>query len=1175
MTKRTGDTGDSGARRKVSATDPSRLSGAHLSAESGDSRHKRKYKEFRLTSFAIDHPTSVMVMTVILILMGLMSYDRVPKEMAPEIVVPFILVNTVYPGVAPGDIETLITQPLEDELNTIGDIKTITSVSAESYSMISIEFDAGMDMNEALQRVREKVDIAKPELPPAAEEPEIIEINFSDFPIMQVNIAGDYSLVRLREVAEELQDRLEQIPSVLEARLTGGLEREVQVDVDLAKLKFYGVAFDDVIDAVRFENVTVPGGSIDVGGVKFLVRVPGEFEETAPLADIVVETRSGRPIYIRDIATVDFGFKERESLARLDGNSVISLAIIKRAGDNIIETADAVSVVIADMEADFPPGTIVKITSDVSEDIAGMVSSLENNIISGLLLVMAVLIFVLGVRTAPFVGLAIPLSMLLSFSIISLVGFSMNMVVLFSLILALGMLVDNAIVVIENIYRFRERRFDRVRAAKYATAEVAVPIIASTATTLAAFFPMTFWPGITGEFMKYLPLTLIITLSSSLFVALVILPTLAARMLDTEDAPVGITPGLRRILIGAAVLLGVVLLIVNPLTAVLLLITGVGAYAFHHYVGHPAGHWLMTKGVPRTVENYEKVLRWALDHRWRMIWSAAGSLVFVVIVFWFLNAGMEFFPEDIPPTTVYIQVEAPLGTSVEETDRIVRQIEQQISGVEGQEDIESVVSTVGSKVSGGFEGGGQGTHLATVAVNFVDYEDRQGDVFALEDRIRETAGRNLAGANIALEEPAMGPPTGLPVAIEITGDDARALKRLGDELVSILENSPIFAKLDGLESDMAEGRPELVIEVDREKAALYGLTTQDIGWTVRNAINGTEASKYRDGKDEYDITVRLAKEYREDLSSLGDLTINSDGDQIPISSVATWRVDKGYGDVNRKDLDRMVTISSDVRAGYNANAVLGEIQAELAGFEARLPTGYRLNYAGQQQEQQESQAFLTGAFLMALFLIGFILVSQFDSITKPFIILTSVLLSTIGVLIGLMVFRMPFGIIMTGVGVISLAGVVVNNAIVLIDYIDILRTRDKLDRREAIVQGGKTRFRPVMLTAVTTILGLMPLAIGLNIDFNGLYTRLAPDFYWGGEQAAWWGPMAIAVIAGLAFATLLTLILVPVMYSLLDDFDNWMRRVLTRPEEADKIPGVPSTGTTMPGRRESGKPIAV
>jgi hypothetical protein len=430
MTDRKGDTGefrtpgagDSGVHRKASATDPSRLSGAHLkSGQATDSRHKRKFKEFRLTSFAIDHPTSVMVMTLILVLMGLMSYIRVPKEMAPEIVIPFILVNTIYPGVAPGDIETLITEPLEDELNTIGDIKTITSISAESYSMITIEFVAGMDMNEALQRVREKVDIAKPELPPAAEEPEIIEINFSDFPIMQVNIAGDYNEVRLREVAEDLQDRLEQIPSVLEARLAGGLEREVHVDVDLAKLKFYDVTFDDVIDAVRFENVTVPGGSIDVGDVKFLVRVPGEFEETAPIADIVVVTRSGRPIYLRDVATVDFGFKERESLARLDGNPVISLAIIKRAGENIIAAADAVREVIGDRERDFPPGTVVKITSDVSQDIQDMVSSLENNIISGLILVMAVLIFVLGVRTAPFVGLAIPLSMLLSFSIIRFV----------------------------------------------------------------------------------------------------------------------------------------------------------------------------------------------------------------------------------------------------------------------------------------------------------------------------------------------------------------------------------------------------------------------------------------------------------------------------------------------------------------------------------------------------------------------------------------------------------------------------------------------------------------------------------------------------------------------------------------------------------------------------------
>ncbi len=1169
-------TGESGVHRVPrSATDPARVSGTFQPPGSApDPRHKRKFKEFRLTSFAIDHPTSVMVMTLIVIIMGLTSYLRVPKESMPEIVIPNIFVTTIYPGVAPGDIETLITEPLEDELNTIADIKTITSVSAEGYSSINIEFEAGMDMNEALQRVREKVDIAKPELPPAAEEPEVIEINLSQFPIMQVNIAGDYSQVRLREVAEDLQDRLEQIPSVLEVRLAGGLEREVQVDVDLAKLKFYDITFDDVIDAVRFENVTVPGGTIDVGDVKYLVRVPGEFEETDPIADIVIITRGGRPIYVRDVATVDFGFKERDSFARLDGNPVISLAVVKRSGENIIETADAVRAVIDEESRNFPPGTVVKTTSDQSEEIRGRVSSLENNIISGLILVLVVLLFVLGVRTAPFVGLAIPLSMLLSFSIIRLVGFSMNMVVLFSLILALGMLVDNAIVVVENIYRFREKRFDRVRAAKYATGEVAVPIIASTATTLAAFFPMTFWPGIMGEFMKYLPFTLIITLSSSLFVALVILPTMAARMLDTEDAPVGMSPGLRRVLIVGGALVMLVMLTVNWLTSLLLILTGVVVYAFHHHVGHPTGHWVMTRALPRVIERYEVVLRWALARRLRMVAGAGAALLFAIVVFGFLNAGVEFFPENVPPTAAYVQIEAPLGTRVEETDRIVRQIEEQLRGVPGQGDVESVVATVGTRVSAGFSGG-SGTHLGTVVVQFVDFEDREIDAFESIDNIRGTAGVDLAGADVALEEPEMGPPTGPPINIEITGQDPLLLKRLGDEVVSLLENSALFAKLDGLESDMAEGRPELVIDVDREKAALYGLTTQDIGFTIRSAINGTEASKYRDGKDEYDITVRLAEAYRGDLSSLGDLTIWSDmGVQVPLSSVATWRVDKGYGDVNRKDLDRMVTVSSDVRAGYNANAVRGEVQQELTEFAASLPTGYQMRFTGQQQEQEESEEFLTGAFVLAILLIGFILVTQFDSVTKPLIILSSVILSTIGVLIGLMIFRMPFGIIMTGVGVISLAGVVVNNAIVLIDYIDILRQRDKLERHEAIVQGGKTRFRPVILTAVTTILGLVPLAIGLNIDFKGFYTRIAPDFYWGGEQAAWWGPMAIAVIAGLAFATFLTLVLVPVMYSLLDDFDLFLKRTLTR-QEPEQVPGARPRSPALREPEPSDKPVAV
>ena len=1117
----------SGSRRAVS---PERGHGA--------------FRELRLTSFAIEHTTSVIVFMLSIVVIGLVAYITIPREASPSITIPNIMVNTIYAGVAPRDVETLVTRPIEEKLNTIADVKTITSISDEGYSSINVEFEPDIDMNEALQKVREKVDLAKPDLPIAAEEPQIIEINFSEFPIMQVNVAGTYDLVRLRTVAEDLKEDLEQIPSVLEVTMAGGLEREVQVDVDLPKLKFYGLSFDDVIDAIGNENVTVPGGSIDVGDRKYLVRVPGEFETPAPIADIVVATRGGRPIYVRDVAAVEFGFKERDSFARMNGSSVVSLGIKKRLGRNIIETAGAVREVIAAREPRFPPGTAITITADQSDDIAEMVSSLENNIISGLILVVGVLLFFLGARTAWFVGLAIPMSMLLSFAVIKLLGYTMNMVVLFSLILALGMLVDNAIVVVENIYRFREHGHDRVRAAKFATGEVAWPIIGSTATTVAAFMPMAFWPGIVGEFMVYLPLTLIITLSSSLLVALVIVPTLCSRLLDPEGVERPPQPRASKLALAGAALVALVIgLATNWLATLLLALTTVLLYAGHHYVLRPVGRWFMERAIPAVLEWYERLLWWALEHRLRMMGGAAAALVLAVMVFGAFNAGVEFFPEDIPPASAYVQVEAPLGTRVEETDRIMSAIEHRLDSMPDRVDFTSVVATVGAQTTANFSGSSSGTHLGTGTVNFADFRDRQGDAFATIEHLRSVLPTLVAGAEITVEKPQDGPPTGRPINIEITGDSPDTLKQLGDALVARLEGSPLFAKLDGLESNMADARPELVVEVDRERAALYGLNTRDVGTTVRSAINGTEASKYRDGEDEYDITVRLAKQYREDLEALGDIMVVADGVQVPLSSVARWYVGEGLGAISRKDLKRVVTVSSDVRSGNNANAVLAGVQAELAEFQASLPVGYTMRYTGQQQEQAESQAFLTGAFVTALLLIALILVSQFNSVVKPFIIMSSVILSTIGVLIGLLVFRMPFGIIMTGVGVISLAGVVVNNAIVLIDYIDTLRTRDGLRRREALVRAGVTRFRPVILTAITTVLGLVPLAIGLNFDFLGLYTRLAPDFYWGGEQAAWWGPMAIAVIAGLTFATFLTLVLVPVMYSLLDDVEAFMARV--------------------------------
>lgn len=1108
------------------------------------------FKEFPLTSFAISHSTTVLVMGAFLTISGIISYLTIPRESAPEIVVPNVIVNTVYPGVAPRDVENLVTRPLEEELNTIGDVETITSTSTEGYSSINIEFRAGMDMNEAIQRVREKVDIAKPKLPAAAEEPEIVEINFAEFPIMQVNIAGPYSLERLRQVAEGVQEELEQVPGVLEVRLSGGLEREVKVDVDLPKLKYYGLAFDDVIQAIREENVTIPGGSIEMGGLKYLVRVPGEFGDTDPISDIVITTRNGRPVYVRDVASVDFGYKERESLARLDGNPVVSLAVVKRAGENLIQVADRVRETIAVLESRFPPGTVVKITSDQSEDIRSMVSSLENNIISGLILVVGVLLFFLGARTAWFVGLAIPLSMFLSFSILKLAGVTLNMVVLFSLILALGMLVDNAIVVVENTYRFRERGFGRVEAAKFGTAEVAMPIIGATATTLAAFLPLWFWPGIVGEFMKYLPLTLIVTLSSSLFVALVIVPTACSLWLDTEDASWGLlSPGARWTVIGAAgVTLGV-LIWIHWLAALLLSATGVIGYAFYRYVGRPVGHWLRQKGLPVVLVRYEGLLRWALNHRRRVLAGSLGVWVAVFFLFARFNAGIEFFPENIPPNTVYVQVKAPLGTPVEETDRLVRGIESEIRALPDSGDIEAVVATVGSMITSGFSGRSSGSHLATVAVNLVDYRDRRSDAFTIVGEMRRTVGRDLAGAEVSVEIPEMGPPTGRPVTVEISGEDPELLRALADSVVRRLEDSPVFAKLEGLENDLSAVRPELVVEVDRERAALYGLSTQAVGNTIRSAINGTDASKYRDGRDEYDIKVRLADSYRKDLEALADLTVVDEGDQIPLTSVARWYLGAGLADIKRKDLDRVATVSADVRAGYNANAVRAEVEQVLSSLP--LPEGYRLRYAGQQVEQEESRAFLTASFVIAVMLIGFILVAQFDSVTTPLIILTSVIMSTVGVLVGLLVFRMPFGIIMTGVGLISLAGVVVNNAIVLLDYTNLLERRDGVPRGEAVVLAGRIRFRPVWLTAITTVLGLVPLGVGLNVDFMGFYARLEPDIFWGGEQATWWGPMAIAVIVGLLFATFLTLVLVPVLYWLLFDAEQAVKRWFRRQEDGE------------------------
>lgn len=1117
------------------------MSPNHTSENSVEER-----KEFVLSSFSIRNRIAVLVLVALLVIFGIRSYVNIPKEAQPDITIPTILVITTYPGVSPEDMESLITRKLEDELSAISSVKEMTSTSAEGYSNVTLEFTTDTDMDEALQKVREKVDLAKPELPEDTEDPIVQEINISEFPIMQVNISGQYGLFTLKQIAEDLQDKIEAIPTVLEVDLSGGIEREVKVNVNLPKMKYYGIEFGDIIAAIQSENVTIPGGDIEVGTKKFLLRVPGEYENPQLIEDIVITAPDDNPIYVRDVAEVKFEPKERETYAELNDEPVISLSIKKRTGENIIETANAVEAILESELPNLPPTTKYAITSDQSEEIDSMVTSLENNIISGLFLVIGVLLFFLGVRNATFVGVAIPLSMFLSFIIMSSLGITMNFVVLYSLILALGMLVDNSIVVVENIYRYMEEGYGRFESAKKGTGEVAVPIISGTTTTLAAFFPLLFWPGIVGEFMGFLPMTLIITLGSSLFVALVINPVLCALFMhiDTEESssrPRMTRKGRFALAVLSAAILAIALL-TNFLTWTMLIVLGVLLWLSHKFLLKPISTWWQESGINTFLDYYEQQLRWALRNPGKIIGISGGVLVLSFVVFGAFNAGVEFFPEDVPPRDAYVQVEAPVGTNVEFTKTVVDALAQKVPGIPQYADVENVLTTSGSAISAGFEGGRTSSHRGTVVVNFVDYNQRKGSTSQALEYMRSTFSSGIAGAVITVKEPQMGPPTGKPINLELSGRDMDELRRLSNMAIRILENDPVFKKLEGLESDLPEARPEVRVQVDREKAALYGLSTRDIGNTIRQAVNGVEASQYRAGKDEYEITVRLSEEFRNNLTALQDLNVMADeGRQIPLSSVAQWTAVEGYGGINHINSERVITVSADVRGGYQSFAVLKEVQNTLDEFLSTLPQGYSARWTGEQEEQQKAQDFLSGAFMVAVFLIFFILISEFNSLSKPIIVITSVFMSISGVLYGLVIFRMPFGIIMTGVGVISLAGVVVNNAIVMIDYINILRTRDNMPLFEALVEGGKVRFRPVILTAITTSLGLIPLAMGVNLDFLVLmgdpaefFTHLSEYMYMGGEQAAWWSPMAIAVIVGLMFATFLTLIVVPVLYYALE-----------------------------------------
>ncbi len=1018
-----------------------------------------------VNEFALKRQVTVLALLVLIVIAGLYCYVTLPRESFPDITIPYVFVTTTYEGVAPEDMEKLITIPIERKLKGIGDVEEIRSTSAEGISTVAVKFLPTVDIDDAVQKVRDKVDQAKNDLPSdLPDDPVIQEVNFSDLPVIRVVLSGPFGLRRLQKFAEELEDPIESIPGVLDARLTGGLEREIHVEFDLDRVAAYKVPFSSLINAVTRSNVNMPGGSMDIGQAKYLVRVPEDFKHPSEIFSIVAFVRDGKPIYLRDLAFISDSHKDPLTRSRINGEKSVTLAVQKRSGENIVRVTDEVKRVVREMMPLFPPALKIDLTSDMSNDVRLMVADLENNILSGLILILAVIFIFIGGRSAIFVALAIPYSMFITFILLSAFGVTMNMVVLFSLILALGMLVDNGIVIVENIYRHMQQGKSRQEAALVGTNQVAWPVITSTLTTLGAFFPMLFWPGIMGEFMGYLPLTLIMALSASLFVALVINPVLSARY-QTAKLQTG-ENGSREPMIKRA---------------------------------------------------YLHLLEWSLRHRLLVLAASFVLLVSSIALFLMYGKGVEFFPET-EPRRAYVYLKAPEGTNLDASDRLVAMVEKIVSAYE---DIRYTISSIGAVGGDPFSRGGTGTHLNRVALDFKDFHDRSRPSSEIVKEIRPELLDSIKGAEVQVEKEKEGPPTGLPVNIEISGKDILVLGDLAGRVRALIKDIP---GLVDLKDNFVRGKPEIRIRVDKEKAALLGVDTYTLAYTVKAAINGAKVGVFREGKDEYDIIARLPDRDRHSIESLKRITVSGPkGEPIPLTSLATVSLTSGLGAIMRLEQKRVVTISGDV-AGRLANDVIRDIKVRLAGnFD--WPRGYSYRFTGEQKEQEKAKDFLVKAFVATLFIIFLILITQFNSFVTPFIILTSVLLSLIGVFTGLLVTGTAFGVIMTGIGVISLAGVVVNNAIVLIDYYNQLMARG-LSSDVALVRAGLVRFRPVMLTALTTILGLIPMATGVSFNFR--------QFSWdiGGESSQWWGPMAVAVSFGLAVATLLTLIVVPVLCSL-------------------------------------------
>ncbi|MBP9160822.1 MAG: efflux RND transporter permease subunit [Flavobacteriales bacterium] len=1142
-------------------------------------------RRFAITTWAVNNRTTVIVLTLLICVMGIYSYIVMPKVSFPEVVTPEIFIGTPYNSSSVVDIEKLITKPIEKELNTITGVDQITSTSVPNFSSIDVKFTYDITPTEALRKVKDAVDKARgdsnfpTDLP---SEPSIFEMNFSELvPVMNINLSGDYPMEQLHEYAKHLEDRIEDLPEINKVEIRGVPDREVKVSVDLYQLEALQLNFDDIANALRSENLTMSGGDILTKDQRRSVRVIGEFKNMAQIRDIVVKNEGQREVRLGDIADVTFGYKEPESFAREYGKSVVMLDVIKRAGENLLDASDKINAILAEDKGHaLPENLTITITGDQSEQTRVSVDELMNHIVLGVVLVVGVLMLFLGLRNALFVGLAIPMSMFISFTLLNLFGISLNMMVLFALILALGRLVDDGIVIVENIYRHMSNGEPAMKATGLAVGEVTMPIIAATTATVMVFAPLLFWPGMMGEFMSLMPITFMIALGSSLFVALVVNPALASKFMRVENdhmptkkmwrlAAVLSVIGVVLAMIGGA-MHSTVIFSIGTLTAFFGLMGIANNKVFEPLTGKFQNDWL-----PALEHWYEGFLRFALTkhHPRTFLFGTFGLLILAFVLLGIFPPKTLFFPEN-QPQFINAFIEAPLGTDILKTDSITRIVEGQVmqvvndpaysreedvkdanGNVVGKEKrnflIKSVISQVGKGTSD--PGTGQVEMGATpnkgrVAVTFVQFADRHGvNTNEVLEKLQKTV-TGYPGVVVTVAKNADGPPVGKPINIEIRGKEIEPLLDEAERVKKFIEDRNVPG-IEALRIDIDRAKPEMPIIIDREKARRLNVSTYAIADAIRTALFGKEVSTFRieGDDDDYEINVRLKDEYRYNTQQLMDMRITfrdmltGQIRQVPISSVAKEDYTTTFSAIKRKDLDRVVTVSSNVIAGYNNNEVVQQIKDEMAsGY--TVSEQNTLRFTGEQEDQAKDMNFLLMSFVVAIFVVFLIIVAQFNSISYPMIVMSTVIFSTIGVFLGLVVFRMDFIILMTMLGIISLIGVVVNNAIVLMDFARLLFARAKrqlgLDSdqvipndhsMEALIIAGRTRLRPVLLTAITAVLGLLPLAIGLNFNFFSLFSELDPHIHMGGDNVVFWGPLSWAVIYGLIFATFLTLIMVPVM----------------------------------------------